>query len=157
VRDLTIDSLRAHKYSEILGMYFLDVYGTDADRSYSAEIIKVEHPTRGDDTRSWGPPDLAYTDGVERPFPGESAYYLSVWATLPYLEVTTSNSLPGQPQQEVNRPIFQQPRRHSHPAQTRTEMRCSGRELPTWPLYMPPSLVTVRLDPTATEQDMTLW
>jgi hypothetical protein len=27
VRDLTIDSLRAHKYSGILGMYFLDAYG----------------------------------------------------------------------------------------------------------------------------------
>ncbi|KAF2028136.1 CoA-transferase family III [Setomelanomma holmii] len=31
-----------------------------------------------DDTRSWGPPELPYTDGVERSFPGESAYYLSV-------------------------------------------------------------------------------
>lgn len=43
-----------------------------------ADIIKVEHPTRGDDTRAWGPPDAPYVDGVERQFPGESAYYLSV-------------------------------------------------------------------------------
>jgi succinate--hydroxymethylglutarate CoA-transferase len=49
-----------------------------ANKIFSAEIIKIEHPTRGDDTRAWGPPDLAYTDGVERSFPGESAYYLSV-------------------------------------------------------------------------------
>lgn len=33
-----------------------------------AEVIKVEHPTQGDDTRSWGPP---FCDG-------ESAYNLSV-------------------------------------------------------------------------------
>ncbi len=41
-----------------------------------ADIIKVEHPEKGDDTRSWGPPNL-------RPVPGDrtddppSAYYLS--------------------------------------------------------------------------------
>lgn len=38
-----------------------------------ADVIKVELPGKGDDTRSWGPPF------VERPgIPRESAYYLSV-------------------------------------------------------------------------------
>ncbi|KAL2205507.1 succinyl-CoA:3-ketoacid-coenzyme A transferase 1 mitochondrial precursor [Sarocladium strictum] len=41
-----------------------------------AEIIKAEHPTRGDDTRQWGPPFAPYTDGQTGP--GESAYFLSV-------------------------------------------------------------------------------
>ncbi|KAF2847581.1 caib/baif family protein-like protein, partial [Plenodomus tracheiphilus IPT5] len=53
-------------------------YCTQILGDLGADIIKIEHPTRGDDTRSWGPPDLPYTDGVERAFPGESAYYLSV-------------------------------------------------------------------------------
>lgn len=34
-----------------------------------AEVIKVEHPERGDDTRGWGPPFLNQTH--------EAAYYLS--------------------------------------------------------------------------------
>ncbi|OZG70002.1 CoA transferase [Hahella sp. CCB-MM4] len=34
-----------------------------------AEVIKIEHPERGDDTRSWGPP---YLDGTQ-----DAAYYLS--------------------------------------------------------------------------------
>ncbi|XGA80751.1 CaiB/BaiF CoA-transferase family protein [Halomonas sp. CH40] len=39
-----------------------------------AEVIKVERPGKGDDTRQWGPPWLASQQPEQR---GESAYYLS--------------------------------------------------------------------------------
>jgi crotonobetainyl-CoA:carnitine CoA-transferase CaiB-like acyl-CoA transferase len=39
-----------------------------------AEVIKVERPGAGDDTRSWGPPWLADSQGAAT---AESAYYLS--------------------------------------------------------------------------------
>ncbi|MHA1544648.1 MAG: CaiB/BaiF CoA transferase family protein [Alphaproteobacteria bacterium] len=39
-----------------------------------AEVLKVEKPGSGDDTRAWGPPYLTDADGVET---SESAYYLS--------------------------------------------------------------------------------
>jgi crotonobetainyl-CoA:carnitine CoA-transferase CaiB-like acyl-CoA transferase len=39
-----------------------------------AEVIKVERPEGGDDTRHWGPPYLRDRDGCET---GESAYFLS--------------------------------------------------------------------------------
>lgn len=39
-----------------------------------ADIIKIEKPGAGDDTRSWGPPYLKDKDGNNT---GESAYYLS--------------------------------------------------------------------------------
>ena len=39
-----------------------------------AEVIKIEKPGTGDDTRGWGPPFLKDADGRET---GESAYYLS--------------------------------------------------------------------------------
>jgi formyl-CoA transferase len=39
-----------------------------------AEVIKIEHPVGGDDTRRWGPPFLRDCDGNDTT---ESAYYLS--------------------------------------------------------------------------------
>lgn len=43
----------------------------------SAEVIKIEHPTRGDDTRAWGPP-YAKSARVGTHAQGESAYFLAV-------------------------------------------------------------------------------
>ncbi|HJO97795.1 MAG TPA: CoA transferase, partial [Rhodospirillales bacterium] len=40
-----------------------------------AEVIKVERPGVGDDTRKWGPPYLKDKDGRDTT---ESAYYLAV-------------------------------------------------------------------------------
>jgi hypothetical protein len=65
----------------------LRIEGNPANKVCRADIIKIEHPTRGDDTRSWGPPDAPYIDGVERQFPGESAYYLSVCFIFPQKHV----------------------------------------------------------------------
>ncbi len=41
---------------------------------YGADVIKVERPGGGDDTRSWGPPYVVGDEGLPT---GESAYYLS--------------------------------------------------------------------------------
>ncbi len=39
-----------------------------------ADVIKVEQPGRGDESRGWGPPFVGQPYG---PYPGESAYFLS--------------------------------------------------------------------------------
>lgn len=38
-----------------------------------ADVVKIEHPGRGDDTRSWGPPYLKDAEGIDT---AEAAYFL---------------------------------------------------------------------------------
>jgi crotonobetainyl-CoA:carnitine CoA-transferase CaiB-like acyl-CoA transferase len=49
-------------------------WATQVLADFGAEVIKVEHPRGGDDTRQWGPPYLA--DATGQPT-SESAYYLA--------------------------------------------------------------------------------
>ncbi len=49
-------------------------WATQLLADYGAEVIKIERPGAGDDTRQWGPPWLADRDGDET---AESAYFLS--------------------------------------------------------------------------------
>ena len=49
-------------------------WATQVLADFGAEVIKVEHPLGGDDTRRWGPPYLKDEAGLDTT---ESAYYLS--------------------------------------------------------------------------------
>ena len=65
---LTLEGVRVLDLSRVLaGPYATMVLG-----DLGADVLKVEHPERGDDTRHWGPP---FAGGEEH---GESAYFLSV-------------------------------------------------------------------------------
>ena len=61
---LPLEGLRVLDLSRVLA----GPYATMALADLGADVLKVEHPERGDDTRHWGPPFAG----------GESAYFLSV-------------------------------------------------------------------------------
>ena len=63
-----LDGIRVLDLSRVLaGPYCTMVLG-----DLGAEIIKIEHPVGGDDTRDWGPPFLGSGDSQE------SCYFLSI-------------------------------------------------------------------------------
>ena len=66
-----LDGLRVLDLSRVLaGPYCTQILG-----DLGAEIIKVEKPGTGDDTRQWGPPFVKDKNGDDT---SESAYYLSI-------------------------------------------------------------------------------
>jgi crotonobetainyl-CoA:carnitine CoA-transferase CaiB-like acyl-CoA transferase len=67
----TLDGVKVLDLSRVLA----GPWSTQILADLGAEVIKIELPGNGDDTRAWGPPYLTGADG--EPEIGESAYYLS--------------------------------------------------------------------------------
>jgi len=68
---LALDGIKVLDLSRVLA----GPWCTQILADFGADVIKVESIGKGDDTRSWGPPDLPSAPGFEHS--RESAYYLS--------------------------------------------------------------------------------
>lgn len=97
-------------------------------KTRSAEVIKIEHPTRGDDTRAWGPPYATYNEESGKQGPGESAYFLAV-GIYSSSDHSYSDIHPGESQQEIIGPVVCPRFRCTDSAQVGKGMRCTSREL----------------------------
>jgi crotonobetainyl-CoA:carnitine CoA-transferase CaiB-like acyl-CoA transferase len=82
----SLDGIRILDLSRVLA----GPWCTQTLADLGADVIKIERPGTGDDTRSWGPPFLKDADGNDTP---EAAYYLG--ANRNKRSVTCDISRPG--------------------------------------------------------------